>query len=209
MTIIIDKKAVLQDFVKKYVLGQWQEELLRINQRYGQDKETIENKLIAAFDQVCKRTSELQKQEKKRDTRYINISFLRTSIMDNTSYYRIDTYDENWYLDQEECSSLWDADFIFRSLFQHMADLETKKSRCSRKITSIDIDRIKMFEALKYHVLAVEFIREMLPRLLATEGYTQMQKSPEINILAGEYMDHSEILYGKNPDSDPNPEAKT
>lgn len=193
----MDKQTALQDFVEKYVLHQWENELLAIDQRYNQNKANIENGLTVAFDKACKKALKLQEQGPKGDIQYIYLSFLRTSIMNNTALYRIDAYDQNWYLDQEECSALWEADFIFHSLFQNMAELETKKADYARKITSMDIERIKQYEALKYHSLAVEFLREMLPKLIETDGYKQMGKTPDLSIMAGEYMDQSEILDGE------------
>jgi len=197
MSKLMDKQTALQDFVEKYVLHQWEHELLAIDQRYNQNKANIENGLTAAFAKACEKALKLQDQGPKGDIQYIYLSLLRTSIMNNTAMYRIEAYDQNWYLDQEECYALWEADFIFKSLFQNMNELETKKADYARKITSMDIERIKQNEAIKYHILAVEFIREMLPRLIETDGYKQMGKTLDISIMAGEYMDQSEILDGK------------
>jgi hypothetical protein len=79
-----------------------------------------------------------------------------------------------------------------------MEELEEKKKEYARKITSMDIEQIKLLEALRYNPLVIEFIREMIPKLIETEGYKEMGKNPNICILAGEYMDANEKLYEKS-----------
>ncbi|MBC2580545.1 hypothetical protein [Clostridium sp. DJ247] len=197
----INKNEALQDFIEKYIADRWQEELFVIDERYKKNKEHIDNELISVFDSICKNALKLQNQDKKGDIKYIYISFLRTSIMDNKSFYRIDAYDKNWFLDKEECCTYWNTDFVFNSLFNHIEELEEKKKEYAKKITSMDIERIKLLEALKYNALVTEFIREMIPRLIETEGYIEMGKSLEICILVGEYMDASEIIYGKKSEA--------
>ncbi|MCT4509032.1 MAG: hypothetical protein N4A48_09790 [Tepidibacter sp.] len=194
----INKEEVLQDFIKDHVYQRWQYELNEIDKRYKQDKEKIENELISAFELACKKSLNLQNKGEKGDIKYIYISFLRTSIIENKSFYRIETYDENWFLDKKECFSLWNSDFIFTSLFNHMKDLEQKKVDYFSKITSMDIDRIKFLESTKYHVLAVEFIKNLIFNFLENSKYKEMDKTNDICILAGEYMDQSEILYKEN-----------
>lgn len=197
MSKALDKNNALQEFGEKYVLDQFAQEVLAIEERYKKKKEGIEKELFTTFDALCQNAIRLQAQGKKGNIQYIYISFLRTSIMENTSFYRMDAYDENWFLDKEECTALWNADFIFQSLFTHMEKLEEKKKEYVRKVTSMDIDEIKLQEAVKYHMITVEFIRAMAPKLIEIESYKEMGKTAELRILAGEYMDQSEILYGK------------
>ena len=78
-----------------------------------------------------------------------------------------------------------------------MEELELYKSDYLRKITSMDIERIKKYEAIKYHIFAIEFVRTMIDQLIEVEKYKEMLKTPNIVILAGEYMDQTEVLYPK------------
>lgn len=192
------KEAALEDFVKRYVLDRWQQELSVIDKRYYENKHNIKENLLGAFDSLCKNAVTLQELEKKGPIKYIYFSFLRTSIMQNTSLYRLDAYDEKWFLDKEECTASLKVDFIFNSLFQHMEELENKKMEYGRQITSMDIERIKLLEAPKYHIMTMEFIRSLVQQLVEIESYKKMLKSKDICIMAGEYMDASEILYKEN-----------
>jgi len=198
MTKELEKTNALQDLIKKHILPYVEEEIRSIDERYKNDKENIEGELIASFEKLCENAISLQKDGTKGNINYVYISFLRTSIMNNTCTYRLDAYDENWFLDKEECYSLWKPSFIYTSLFSHMEILEEKKIEYGRAITSMDLEKIKFFEAERYHILTVEFIREIMPKLIENPLFKKMGKTESISILIGEYMDKSEILYSGN-----------
>jgi hypothetical protein len=195
----MDKQAAMHDFWQKHVLDRWQYDLIEIDQRYSEQKAGIENGFCQAFDALCTQAARQQEQGSKGEIHTIFFSFLRTSIMENSAAYRLDAHDENWFLDRTECTVAWEADFIFAPLFRRMTELEQVKSAYARKITSMDIERIKQSEAIKYHLLAVEFMKSMVPMLLECPGYRQMGKSLKICLLAGEYRDQCEVLYA-HPD---------
>ncbi|MOA27830.1 hypothetical protein D3C78_1487300 [compost metagenome] len=122
--------------------------------------------------------------------------------MEHKASYRIDIHDERWFLDPVECFSHWQADFIFDPLFKRMRELEAVKTSYARKISTMDIERILQIEAIRYHLFTIEFMRSMIPSILECEGYNQLGKKPNICILAGEYRDRSELLYGQ-PEAEP------
>ncbi|OXM85454.1 hypothetical protein CF651_15285 [Paenibacillus rigui] len=190
----MSRQAALDDFLERHVFDKWLEDLEPIGKALSEQGESIETGLCDTFDTVWIRTAELQKQGTKGDIHYVYISLLRTGIMENIPCYRIDVHDHNWYLDTVDCSALWRADFIFEPLFRRMAGLETAKTAYARKVTPMDLARIQQIEAVKYHLLTVEFMKSMLPLLLNSSAYRQVAKSPNIRWMMGEFRDQSELL---------------
>ncbi|MFF2484365.1 hypothetical protein [Paenibacillus sp. NPDC058071] len=195
MRLFLDREAALEDLVANHVDGQWQFDFVIINQRYMEDKERIDRSLLAAFEQACVRASLLQQQERKGEINYIQFSYLRTSLMEQRAEYRIDLYDAGWYMDREECASLWQADFLFEPMFERTQKMDKQKARYGRLVTAMDIEHIQQQDALKYHLLAVEYLRDRLPALLESEAYAALRKSESVTVLAGEFRDQHEILY--------------
>ncbi|CAH8245374.1 hypothetical protein WJ0W_002609 [Paenibacillus melissococcoides] len=191
----MSKEEALQDLLEQHVFDRWQFDLPELDERYRQEKEQIERRFLAAFEAVCKQAAKLQAEGRKGSIRYVYFSFLRTSIMANTALYRIDAYDDNWFLDVEECASSWSADFIFAPLFRRMGELEEKRKAYARKITRMDIEKIKLIEAYKYHLLTVEWLRGFIPSLIESEAYRRMDKSVNLQLFIGEYKDRCELLY--------------
>lgn len=140
MIIYPDKEKLLKEFQEKYVTDKWVYKFLEVDEMYKADKAAIEENLILAFEKVCSQTITLQEKQVKGEIKYIYISLLRTSIFENKGEYRIDLYDENWFLDKEENSINIDLNFIYVPLFDFVKELKEKKKEYCRTITDMDIE---------------------------------------------------------------------
>jgi hypothetical protein len=198
MIIQADKEKVLKEFEEKYVTDTYVDEFEKIIENYKTDRESIKEILISKFNSVCKEAILLQEKELKGEIRYIYFSMLRTRLLEDKGQWRIDLYDEKWFLDKEECQVYIDLDFIYEPLFNHMKELSGKKKEYDGIIKEKDIESIKLREANKYHVLALNVIRDIMQSFLECESYKEMKKKEDIVIMAGEYMDASITIYSKN-----------
>lgn len=197
MIIKADKEKVLKEFEEKYIADRYLDEFKKIIEKYESEIERIKENVTLKFNSICEEAILLQKKELKGQIRYIYFSMLRTKILENKGQWRIDLYDEKWFLDKEECSIDIDLDFIYEPLFNHMKELSEKKKEYGRTIKEKDIKIIKQREANKYHGLALNIIKDMLEDFLECESYKEMQKTEDIVIMAGEYMDAAINIYSK------------
>ena len=198
MIIKADKEKVLKEFEEKYVTDRYIDEFKKIIEKYKTDRESIRENLTLKFNSVCKEAMVLQEKELKGEIRYIYFSMLRTKLLENKGQWRIDLYDEKWFLDKEECGVNIDIDFIYEPLFNHMKELSEKKKEYGRTIKEKDIEGIKLREANKYHGLVLNVIRDIMQSFLECESYKEMKKNRDIVIMAGEYMDIAFIIDSKN-----------
>ncbi|WP_179945167.1 hypothetical protein [Paenibacillus durus] len=190
----IDRDAMLQDFLEKHVLEGWLGDLSLIEQYVEEHNEQIEADLLNAFEAVCEKALLQQRAGMKGDIQYMYISLLRTRLLENQAYYRIDAHDANWFLDPVDCAELWSADFVYRPLFNRMAGLEEMKRDYARQITSMDIEQIQQIEAVKYHLLTLQFLKTMIPALITSPKLEELAKAEPFTLSAGEYRDESIIL---------------
>ncbi|MBW9154819.1 hypothetical protein [Clostridium estertheticum] len=195
MIIQENKEELLVGFYEKYVANRWINDFLKIDEIYKSDNDVIDGDLVSAFNEVCKQALDLQEKQLKGEIRYIYFSLLRTSLLENKGEYRIDLYDENWFLDKQECFINIDLNFIFTSIFKYMEELKEKKKECGRSITDMDIESMMLEETDKYHVLAVEFLKGIIEKFIGTPSYEKMKKAEDIRIFVGEYMDEAEMIY--------------
>lgn len=191
----IDKNKVLMEFQEKYVADKWTYKFLEVDEMYKSDKKAIEENLIKVFEEVCKKALEFQKDNSKGKIKYIYFSLLRTKIFEYNGEYRIDLYDENWFMDKKETSINIDLNFIYVPLFDFIKELKARKKEYGRTVTDMDIENIMMDEVYKFHILAVEFLKSMVNKFITTPSYEVMEKADAIKILAGEYIDEAEIIY--------------
>jgi len=192
----MNRQAALDDFVERFVINQWMVDLPVIEAEYERRQEEIESAFLISFDEACKQAAIQQQAGRKGKAAYMYISLLRTHVMEGRAGYRIEVYDENWFMDRHDCSSVWEADFIFQPLFARMEALKGQLGPYARKVTAMDIDQMIQFELIPYHALTIELLKEMVPRLLpSSEWYERMVRSDALKIIGGEYRDTSELLY--------------
>ncbi|WP_297420148.1 hypothetical protein [Clostridium sp.] len=197
-----DRFEVLKEFLEKYLADRWIDEFGNIDEKYKKNKDKIEEELKLKFESICKFGISLQEQGLKGEIKYIYFSVLRTSLLlKNKGEFRLDLYDERWFLDKAECSINISLDFIYELFFKHIEELKEKKKGYVRNIREVDIDYIMLEEANKYHILAAEFLKDIIENLLEVPAYKKLKKMEDIKIMAGEYMDFTEIIYTKQEGS--------
>lgn len=203
MTIsYMNKDAAISDFLERYMFGQWLLDVAEIDEVYNEQQSQIDEALAAAFKQLLQQADTLHQQGKKGKVRYIYLSYLRTSIMEERIMYRLDAYDSNWYLDPIECTTQWEPSFIFNPLFRRMKALDQVKKQYARKITAMDLEQMMQIEAIKYHGLALEMLKSRLPFILDQLEITSIMDESGLTIAAGEYRDETELLYEYGQDGD-------
>ena len=188
----IDKQGALEDFHQKYVYGKWVNNFIEIDKNYTNNREKIEAKISQKFEEICKKAISLQKSQLKGRIKYIYFSFLRTNIIEDNAEYKVDFFDEKWLLDKIECTVNINMGFVFDLLFSDIEELKIRKNEYGRKITLMDIEEIKIIESEKYNALAIEFLRDIINKLVEIPAYIEMQKGEDILIMAGEFMDRAE-----------------
>lgn len=190
-----NKGKFLQEFYLKYVHNKWMDEFMKVDEIYKNHKENIEANLISTFNEICRKCIELQEKNLKGNIKYIYFSLLRSSFLEYKGEYRVDLYDENWFLDKEECSINIDLSFVFRPVLEQIENLKEYKKEYRKNITDMDIESMMLIEVDKYNILAVGFLRNMVEKFMKTPSYVEMKKVEDIMVLVGEYMDVSTIIY--------------
>lgn len=194
MNVLMTKEDALGHFIEHHVLHKWQEDIVTIDEHYCKRQEQIESEFISVVSKLCQEASCMQEQGHKGGVQSIYYSMLRTSMKRHQAHYRLDLYDEQWYLDEVRCMAIWDADFIFAPLFERIRKLEMVRTEYARKVTAMDVERIMQLELPRYHAIAVEFIRSMVPKIWDVIMQNEMAMSSPFYIYAGEYRDQVELL---------------
>lgn len=195
MIIPVDKEKVMAEFKTKYVEGRFEEEYPKIEEKINKNKEVIKENIISRFKEVCKKAKNMQEENLKNEIKYIYISYLRASLMQNSGKYRIDLYDDKWFLDREECSVDIDLSFIYEPLFAHIEELKERKNQYGKTITEMDVDKIKLKEGDKYYKIGIKLLKTLVNDLVECDEYKAMKKRKEISIFAGEYRDETVVIY--------------
>lgn len=173
----------------------FKENLDSIHNDYLQNCKSIDAVFIESFKEVFKKAIKLQQEEKKGDIEYILISFLRTHIMEDDYRFRIDLYDNSFFLDRVECSGYWDIHFIFQYIQEDMEFFKEMVSQYTYRVEEYEFDLFKKEYATGYSYVAYEYLAGSIEQILKMKEYQCVNKSEKIKIYFGEYMDKADIIY--------------
>ena len=119
-----DGKKMAEEYYNQYIRDKWVGNLIQIDINYEEKYEEIKESLKNQFQNICKEVLLQQENNEKGSIKYIYISFLRTNVLENNSNYRVDFYDEDWFLDKVESSGNMDMSFVFSYLYKFIDDLK-------------------------------------------------------------------------------------
>lgn len=198
MIIPVDKEKILNEFNKKYINGYFEKSLSKLSDIFRKNQKSIENEILIKFKENCDKAKTFQNEGLKQKIKYIYFSFLRTNIIEDKGVWRLEFLDRNWFFDSQKCSCDIDFSWVYEEFFNYMDEVMEKRKEYGRIITEMDIEKIKLIEADKYHVIPIEIIKNIINEFLESEEFKRMAVDKEILIFAGEYMDDVVLLYSSS-----------
>ncbi|MBU5316064.1 hypothetical protein KQI30_07250 [Clostridium bornimense] len=193
-----ESRKKVEKFYQDYIKNKWIEIFVELDKEYQKNLNVIINDVVRDFSKVCQRVIELQKRNEKGKVKYIYFSFLRTNILADNGDFRVDIYDENWFLDNKQCSGSIDMSFVFKYLFNFIEEIKKNSLENKISMSDIELEKIKLEESERYKILAIEYLKTIVLKMVEDEKYKQMIKDENIYIIAGEYMDECQLIYPKN-----------
>lgn len=193
-----ESRKKVEKFYQDYIKNKWIEIFVELDKEYQKNLNVIINDVVRDFSKVCQRVIELQKRNEKEKVKYIYFSFLRTNILADNGDFRVDIYDENWFLDNKQCSGSIDMSFVFKYLFNFIEEIKKNSLENKISMSDIELEKIKLEESERYKILAIEYLKTIVLKMVEDEKYKQMIKDENIYIIAGEYMDECQLIYPKN-----------
>lgn len=161
---------------------------------YSQKDRLIQD-FIHSFQQMCMKIKQLQDKGKKDPVAYIHYSLLRTSILQQKYTYLIEAYSEEWYGDENECISLYDASWFYKSFAPLQSLLAQKLKRYFKLFQPGDSDRIMLKYIPYYHQFVVAIARLAICQAMELPEAKQIAKSDIFRIRIGEFKDLSEDIF--------------
>ncbi len=152
------------------------------------NREQWEEGLIRSFEKLFQ-------ARREKEVTYLQICFLRTSLLTEQFFYRAYLYDHLYYLDQE---SVWvdvDTKFLYQFFQEDIQKSKLKLQRTYKHLYPNDIMRIKELYNFYYIGLMKICVESILPDILQTKMYEELKKTENFRILFGEYMGKAKVIY--------------
>lgn len=183
----------IQDYIKLQTTGWLEEDLPVLKKEFCVHREKFVESLATAIGQLCTQGRVQQEAGEKGPAAYLCISLQRTHILENNWCYRLDLYDDGFYLDRTECSVDWDLEFVWDALKKRLENLNgiIRKGIYANKIRPYHLNQVKLKMAVQYHEAARNFTQQIIQEAFKAD----IAKAPAFLVLMGEYNDYSMQIY--------------
>ncbi|WP_110955867.1 hypothetical protein [Anaerosinus massiliensis] len=188
------REEALQRFHEEDVEPQIEQSLAALDLFYQENEENLAEDLKTAFRKLWQRIAMLQAAGQKNSIVYIYGSFLYSSLCLGQSAYRLDAYDETWFLDTKECAASYDAAWAFSFLHDACDRLYEKSKKYAGCITRYDIACIKRAEAPRFSEYIEELGKVVIEEMFLTPEFQELKKADELTVYMGEYKDQCQEI---------------
>ena len=154
---------------------------------------SIEQGILEAFSKLF---VELVKTEK--ETAYITVSLLRSSIKNEGVRCLLSAYGYKWYVDKEPVEAYYEAAWLLQPLHEFDKALDIERKKYFGKITSEDTKNIKWGKLEDYKAILVLMFRRVIGCVIQLEEYQNIKKHSQFEIRVGEYYDVTESIWLEN-----------
>ncbi len=180
---------------REYAEALHQDKLGQLKRDVINNYASIRLQFIESFVKLCEKIHCMQAKKEKREIAYINYSLLRTQIIKNNPVYLINAYDDTWYVDNSVCEELYNVSWALKYLDEFESELNIERKKYIGRITSRDVQRIKLDKAGIYNEFILQLARKSIREAIKTTEFKKVATSEKLDVRVGEYFDFSESVY--------------
>lgn len=183
MKHIISDKAEVHIMVKQIVMESFRTHV----EEWDMIKDSEPKKeMLRAMERVFDLTIRAQREKGKEDIAFINVHYLRASLLDGSFSLLINTYSEKHYLDDVVCLAEWIPTEIKRFFMEDMVYLEKMIIQKNIIISQRELYDIKKKHYFDYLFLLLIQIKQCSNDIISIKEFMQMKKANIYFILYGE-----------------------
>ncbi len=154
--------------------------------------EAHNGELIAAFRRLFLRIRKQQEDGTKAGIAFVHFSYLRSWLLQGRLVYSLEAYDDRWYVDRNECVEMIELSWLYPLLHSFKRELGTK---LSGTVPEMEQEAILLREITVLHQYVREWVRRLVPQLIALPEFRQVERAGVLRFRTGEYKDFSEPIW--------------
>jgi len=188
-------KSALQNFMTEIVNPLSDGAFRSAKDYFEANKDRLSDEFAGSFSSLLEKIEQKQKYNPAYRLGFIEYAMLRTSITDGSYKYRLTAYNTDWYYDNSDCCTYYDALWAF-GCFDDMAQtLRREAKKYVSKIHDYHIDNIIQDEALRFNQLIVDLGRYTIPKFEHNDYLSDISMSDIVDVRIGEYFDITYSIY--------------
>lgn len=188
----------LQSRMKEYFYNSCQ--LLQLDiEAHGNE---IWSNLKYVIDEILKGAQKEQWREQKGDIQYLVVSFLRISLHQDNIKFRIEVFDDGFYMDRKEISRNYFPSFLQKKYSEDLSRLYKDAGSKFVRLQGYELLWIKEQYTHYYEAIVYRMIENLSRLIMRKVEESSISVTDDFKIIYGEFMDKAVILYTKEKDKD-------
>lgn len=186
-------QKIFLDSQKKQMQDLLEKELENLTNEWPEIKPRICDEMLTRLCSLYESYSEHQSKGIIQQVCYIQFSFLRTGLMDQSAWCRINLYDKNWYASGQDCYVDWTPSYISDKIYRIKETLlkNFKKQTGAPEYFLDDLIFLVTEEFIKELLTTLQAVME---ELLKNEIF-QAAYGKNIKVYGGEFLDQCWLLH--------------
>ena len=189
------QRTELYTYLYTYMEELFQDSCRAVQTLLDIDSGKIWKNFQAAVRECLEKTRIFQQQKQKGILHYLAFSPMQYAPFLDRLELRIDALDDGFYLDTQEASAHYHADFLQDRFLQDLIFLYEKAAEKFIRIQHFEQVQIRQNYAEYYDALLFQMIKALTGLILETVEESEVHAAGSLRIICGDYMDHAVILY--------------
>ena len=189
------QRTELYTYLYTYMEELFQDSCRAVQTILDTDSGKIWKNFQAAVRECLEKTRIFQQQKQKGILHYLVFSPMQYAPFLDRLELRIDALDDGFYLDTQEASAHYYADFLQDRFLQDLIFLYEKAAEKFIRIQHFEQVQIRQNYAEYYDALLFQMIKALTGLILETVEESEVHAAGSLRIICGDYMDHAVILY--------------
>jgi len=177
------------EYVENFLIDKLNENTIEILKYFENNKQEIIDDFLLHFLKLCRLVYKEQAIGFKAPIAYMHIGFLRSSLLTKSYEFRLGMHDENFWLDTDDTSVYWKADFFFQYV---EPDTETMQQMVKPypHISEYEVYEISYRYAQCYLIPATrQIIQDIMIEVFKIPELNYLKLDKNLSIVFGGYME--------------------
>ena len=175
--------------------------LERSAKSFGKNFDSIAEKVLDGCKKSLIAAKKIQAEE-KISCGFMSLSFLNSSLIENSPTIQIDFYNHDWVYGESFSRTKLDADFLLAEWESFCAEALDEKFFHRARLNPAEIKSLFWDTAEKNFYLFTCFGKYFLPELEFSTEYQELDKEENFYLTCGMYLDWQERIFAELPEID-------
>lgn len=185
----------IEDYLNNYMEDIFNDTCRNIQKDWLKGKRIIQEELIQCFKNAWQKTIRLQDSNQKGKVKYWLISIQRSSLLWDQIAFRIETFDDGFFLDSGETAEEYLPGFLKTYWDNDMNRLSELLGKKFVRLQKYQYDVARDLYAVYFYSIVYQFLKNKIEGILEGICLCSDRICTDYKVIFGYYMGHGTILY--------------